>query len=38
VTGKTSTGLYVVAGLEIIAAVVILLFIPARRSVATTES
>ena len=38
VTGKTSTGLYVVAGLEIIAAVVILLFIPARRSVATAES
>jgi D-galactonate transporter len=29
VTGKTSTGLYVVAGLEIIAAIVILLFIPA---------
>jgi D-galactonate transporter len=27
-TGKTSTGLYVVAGLEIIAAIVILLFIP----------
>ena len=27
-TGKTSTGLYVVAGLEVIAAVLILLFMP----------
>lgn len=30
VTGKTSTGLYVVAGLEVLAAVLILLFIPRR--------
>ena len=35
VTGKTSTGLYVVAGLEIIAAIVILLFIP--RATVVTE-
>jgi LPXTG-motif cell wall-anchored protein len=31
-TGKTSTGLYVVAGLEVLAAILILLFLP-RRSV-----
>jgi len=30
VTGKTSTGLYVVAGLEVLAATLILLFIPGR--------
>ena len=35
VTGKTSTGLYVLAGLEVLAAALILLFIP-RRSVSTS--
>jgi nitrate/nitrite transporter NarK len=35
VTGKTSTGLYVVAGLEVLAATLILLFIP-RREVSTS--
>ena len=34
-TGKTSTGLYVVAGLEVLGAALILLFIP-RRSVTTS--
>jgi nitrate/nitrite transporter NarK len=38
VTGKTSTGLYVVAGLEIIAAVVILRFIPARVTSGTAST
>lgn len=38
VTGKTSTGLYVIAGLEIIAAVVILLFIPARHMSGTVST
>jgi len=36
VTGKTSTGLYVVAGLEVVAAVLIMLFMP--RSVRSTQS
>jgi len=36
VTGKTSTGLYVVAGLEVVATVLILLFMP--RSVRSTQS
>jgi D-galactonate transporter len=35
VTGKTSTGLYVIAGLEVIAAVLIVLFVPIR-SVSTS--
>ena len=35
-TGKTSTGLYVVAGLEVVAAVLILLFMP--RSARSLES
>ena len=29
-TGKTSTGLYVIAGLEVLAAILILLFVPRR--------
>ena len=38
-TGKTSTGLYVVAGLEIVAAVLILLFMPrSARSMQSTKS
>lgn len=36
-TGKTATGLYVVAGLEVLGAVLILLFIP-RRSLAEREA
>ena len=35
ITGKTATGLYIVAGLEILGAVLILLFIP-RRLVVTS--
>lgn len=37
VTGKTATGLYVVAGIEVFGAIVILLFMP-RRSVSTSDS
>ena len=35
-TGRTSTGLYIIAGLEVTAAVLILLFMPSR-SVSTGE-
>jgi cyanate permease len=37
ITGKTATGLYVVAGLEILGAVLILLFVP-RRAVVTRKT
>ena len=37
ITGKTATGLYVVAGLEVLGAVLILLFMP-RHSAATSRT
>jgi cyanate permease len=37
ITGKTSTGLYLIAGLEILASALILLFMP-RRFVTTRDS